>query len=71
MVKEGIIDEPTFDRILGKAEKIVKAQAEEMIAIRKMNVFCGCSWFSYVLLGEARGGGTGVGTGGVVEVGGP
>jgi len=31
MIKEGIIDEATFDRIVGKAEKIVKAQAEEMI----------------------------------------
>jgi hypothetical protein len=31
MIKEGVIDEATFDRIVGKAEKIVKAQAEEMI----------------------------------------
>jgi hypothetical protein len=31
MIKEGIIDEATFDRIVGKAEKIVKAQAEQMI----------------------------------------
>jgi len=31
MIKEGVIDEVTFDRIVGKAEKIVKAQAEQMI----------------------------------------
>ena len=31
MIKEGVVDEATFDRIVGKAEKIVKAQAEQMI----------------------------------------
>lgn len=31
MIKEGVIDEAAFDRIVGKAEKIVKAQAEQMI----------------------------------------
>lgn len=31
MIKEGIIDEATFDRIVGKAEKIVKDEAEKMI----------------------------------------
>lgn len=31
MIKEGVIDEATFDRIVGKAEKIVKDEAEKMI----------------------------------------
>jgi len=31
MINEGVIDEATFDRIVGKAEKIVKDEAEQMI----------------------------------------
>lgn len=33
MIKEGIIDEATFDRIVGKAEKLVKEDAEMMFTV--------------------------------------
>lgn len=35
MIKEGVIDEATFDRIVGKSEKLVKADAEMMFNVAK------------------------------------
>ena len=33
MIKDGVIDEATFDRIVGKSEKLVKADAEMMFSV--------------------------------------